>query len=409
MKILKKIVIGIGILALLLCGLIVLCAINPDIEKKLASLVPQKEETVEPALSDPEIAIEEEITARQAKEGVSENGIPAETTEEKPGASGETYEIIGPQDSAKNTSQNNNKGANGYEIPSELDVQVPTEVSGKGGYQPITENTQQLGTGSGGENNTNLGYGETGDGLTFDAAFYPYYQMLDEKGKHLYRQIYANANAVNAAFQPIESVEVSAIKDIIEAVYNDHPELFWLNTAFTCKYDSNNICAEIDLEFNDTATDLSTSLETFSNEASKILWQVEHLPSNYDKEKAVHDLLMESIDYDKSADINQSAYSALVEKKTVCAGYARAMQYLLQRLGIPCYYCTGYAGEDHAWNIVQLDDGYYNVDVTWDDTPGGEYDYFNRSDADFKTTHVRKSLSVNLPVCDGQKYRDPGQ
>lgn len=235
-------------------------------------------------------------------------------------------------------------------------MQVPTEVSGKGGYQPITENTQQLGTGSGGENNTNLGYGETGDGLTFDTAFYPYYQMLDEKGKHLYRQIYANANAVNA--------------------------------AFTCKYDSNNICAEIDLEFNDTAKDLSTSLETFSNEASKILWQVEHLPSNYDKEKAVHDLLMESIDYDKSADINQSAYSALVEKKTVCAGYA---------------------GEDHAWNIVQLDDGYYNVDVTWDDTPGGEYDYFNRSDADFKTTHVRKSLSVNLPVCDGQKYRDPGQ
>ena len=138
--------------------------------------------------------------------------------------------------------------------------------------------------------------------------------MLDEKGKHLYRQIYANANAVNA--------------------------------AFTCKYDSNNICAEIDLEFNDTAKDLSTSLETFSNEASKILWQVEHLPSNYDKEKAVHDLLMESIDYDKSADINQSAYSALVEKKTVCVGYA---------------------GEDHAWNIVQLDDGYYNVDVTWDD------------------------------------------
>ena len=110
---------------------------------------------------------------------------------------------------------------------------MPTEVSGKGGYQPITENTQQLGTGSGGENNTNLGYGETGDGLTFDTAFYPYYQMLDEKGKHLYRQIYANANAVNAAFQPIESVEVSAIKDIIEAVYNDHPELFWLNTAFT--------------------------------------------------------------------------------------------------------------------------------------------------------------------------------
>ena len=102
--------------------------------------------------------------------------------------------------------------------------------------------------------------------------------------------------------------------------------------------------------------------------------------------------------------MNQSAYSALVEGKSVCAGYARAYQYLMQRLGIPCYYCTGFAGEDHAWNIVGLDDGYYNVDVTWDDTPGGEYDYFNKTDEDYADTHVRRDLSVNLPKCEGQRY-----
>jgi transglutaminase/protease-like cytokinesis protein 3 len=102
--------------------------------------------------------------------------------------------------------------------------------------------------------------------------------------------------------------------------------------------------------------------------------------------------------------MNQSVYSALVNGETVCAGYARAMQYLMQRLGIPCYYCTGYAGQNHAWNIVRLDDGYYNVDVTWDDTPGGEYDYFNRTDAEYAGTHVRQSLSVNLPVCEAQTY-----
>ena len=68
------------------------------------------------------------------------------------------------------------------------------------------------------------------------------------------------------------------------------------------------------------------------------------------------------------------------------------------------FYCTGYAGTDHAWNIVGLDDGYYNVDVTWDDTEGGQYDYFNKTDEVYADTHVRRELSVNLPKCEGQRY-----
>ena len=55
----------------------------------------------------------------------------------------------------------------------------------------------------------------------------------------------------------------------------------------------------------------------------------------------------------------------------------------MQNLGIPCYYCRGVAGEPHAWNIIKLYDGYYNVDVTWDDSESGErYAYFNLSDAE---------------------------
>ncbi len=95
-----------------------------------------------------------------------------------------------------------------------------------------------------------------------------------------------------------------------------------------------------------------------------------------------------------------------MDHSSVCAGYSRAYQYILQKLGIPCYYCTGSSGEDHAWNIVKLDDGYYNVDVTWDDTDPATYDYFNKTDSDYAGTHVRKSLSVYLPACNGMKYRN---
>ena len=122
-------------------------------------------------------------------------------------------------------------------------------------------------------------------------------------------------------------------------------------------------------------------------------------------EKFVHDVLLERIDYQLGAAMNQSAYSALVNGETVCAGYARAFQYLMQQLDIPCYYCTGYAGESHAWNIIGLEDGWYNVDTTWDDAGEGTYDYFNRTDADYADSHVRQDMSVYLPSCDGETYR----
>ena len=64
----------------------------------------------------------------------------------------------------------------------------------------------------------------------------------------------------------------------------------------------------------------------------------------------------------------------------------------------------GLCGDGSSWNIVGLDDGYYNVDVTWDDTEGGQYDYFNKTDEVYADTHVRRELSVNLPKCEGQRY-----
>lgn len=418
MNILKKIITGIGVLAALLCALIILSAINPGITETLSSLVsgaglPSQGE--EPEEESEESLPEEESTLSDAPSDTSSDteaegdpgdssALPGEDEETDSGQSVQRQPEE-PERGSSNTGSGGERvrGMNGYEPPAESDVKVPEAVSGKSGYQPITEKSEELPDAEGGEYTSDLGYGETGDNLSFDSIFYPYYQMLDSKGQHLYRQIYANAAAYNAAFVPIEAVPVSELKDVIMAVYNDHPELFWLNTVFTCKYDQNKICAELELEFNMTLEELTASSKTFYNITNEILSQVQGLSVN-EKERRLHDILIERVEYEKGADKNQSAYSALVDGKSVCAGYARAYQYLMQRLGIPCFYCTGYAGTDHAWNIVGLDDGYYNVDVTWDDTEGGQYDYFNKTDEAYADTHVRRELSVNLPKCEGQRY-----
>ena len=287
----------------------------------------------------------------------------------------------------------------GYESPDSRSVEAPASVSGRMGYEPVQEEAQQVAPEEADDLAEAVPLGNTGSGLSFDAEFYPYYAMLETDMRSLYNQIYANAMDMVQSFAPVTAVNVDQLKTVFEAVYNDHPELFWLETGYSCKYLRNGSCVEITLKYNATASNLEASRQEFESRAGTILAAAVERGSDLEKEQYVHDSLMEQVEYVVNAPMNQSAYSALVNGRTVCAGYARAFQYLMQRLGIPCYYCTGFAGEDHAWNIIKLGEDYYNVDVTWDDTDTPTYDYFNKSDREFRTSHMRTGLAVYLPAC----------
>ncbi len=299
------------------------------------------------------------------------------------------------------------QGSAGYVAPVRGSLNLPDRVSGRNGYEPVNGEGEELADEQAETLSEQLRYGATGDGLSFDAQTYPYYHMLNDRMQHLYRQIYANALEVNESFAPVEEVNTAQLKNVFEAVYNDHPELFWLDTGYTCKYRSGGICVEVSLQYNRTARNLDQAKTDFEAAAKRILDGVANQGDDEDKEKYVHDALLDKADYALSSAMNQSAYSALVTGDTVCAGYSRAFQYLLQQLGIPCYYCVGYSGEDHAWNIVRVDGEYYNVDTTWDDTNPSTYDYYNKTDADFVGTHVRTGLSIYLPAC-GNGYSGEG-
>ena len=293
-----------------------------------------------------------------------------------------------------------------YEVTYDEPSGVPEEYLSKTGCTPVSVNEIPVTDSEAEEIENTLSAGNTGDGLTFDGLFYPYYHMLDEEGQALYRQIYANANDLTASFAPVGEPNVKRLRTAFVAVCNDHPELFWMNTAYSCLYSPSGKCSEMDLSFNRTADDHGSAQAEFESAAEAILNNARNLSSDYEKEKYIHQTLIDKITYDLNAEMNQSAYSALVNGNTVCAGYARAFQYLCTALNIPAYYCAGSAGEPHAWNIIKLGDDYYNVDTTWDDTPGREFDYFNKSDRIFRPTHRRRELSVYLPACSGEEYSD---
>ena len=253
-----------------------------------------------------------------------------------------------------------------------------------------------------------LGSGISGDGYSFDELYYPYYGMLSEAGKSLYREAYANAIAYQKTFMPSVRITDSEMKSAIEALFNDHPELFWLDTEYSYLYTGGSICVQVSLSFVMDPSEIPAAKEQFEAAVRETAGEAVGCTSDYEKEKAVHDAIIRRTIYNADARMSQSAYSALVLGETVCAGYSRAFQHILTQMGIPTYYCTGISKGDHSWNIVRLDDGYYNVDLTWDDSIAVTYTYFNRTDDDFAASHSRTGLSVYLPACNAQKYHGQG-
>lgn len=381
MNILKKLLFAFAFLFMAGCAGILVCAFNPSLTAKLAEKIegspgPSGEipDGEQPPDSEPE-------DRPSAGEGAGGSPFPDNV---QPGI---------------NAGWMNGRGGSVYEQPKQPPAGAPEGFGHLMGYEPVKGDEEQILDEEADTLAGILATGDTGSELTFDPEFYPYYAMLQPSMQQLYKQIYANAKDFTLSFTPVVAASVGQVKNVFEAVCNDHPELFWLEMGYSCKYMLSGSCVEIVLNYNDTLNSFQSSQRQFEQAAEAVLSGARALESDLAKERYVHDALMQITSYNVQAGMNQSAYSALVNGESVCAGYAKAFQYIMQQLGIPCYYCTGTAGEDHAWNIVKLGNTYYNVDVTWDDTEPATYNYFNKSDAAFVATHARNGLSVYLPAC----------
>lgn len=110
--------------------------------------------------------------------------------------------------------------------------------------------------------------------------------------------------------------------------------------------------------------------------------------STYDKYYYLASVICAKNTYSAEPDNCYSAYGALITGASVCEGYTTAFYLLCREAGLWCAYRAGLPnGEGHIWNMVKLEDGIYNVDVTWCDarTPGSKnwYAYFVKTDAQF--------------------------
>jgi len=157
---------------------------------------------------------------------------------------------------------------------------------------------------------------------------------------------------------------------IFYVILMEHPDLFWYRTSSISS--SNGGPITLNHRF------VSSNKVRLYFAERRLLRKIDEVASrykndtDYDKIKNVYTWLGAEKSYSIFLTRKAgTAWSALLDNSSVCAGFAAASQLLFQRLDIESAVILGsYSDELHAWNFVWLEDGYY----WYDSTVGGSAD-----------------------------------
>lgn len=250
-----------------------------------------------------------------------------------------------------------------------------------------------------------------------------YYQNLSEEERQIYKELLQGVQKREEMIY-VHTGDFDLLTKVYHFLMFDRPELFWCSGGLQATYyptysevTAEYNCTEQERQEKQSQIDFETQMAIGLLLSQASVEQIDQIPE-YERIKFVFEYLVNTVDYVEGAPDNQNMYSALVGKQTVCAGYARSAQYLLQKLGIECIYVTGTCsdGEAHAWNLVRCDGNWYQMDVTFGDpeymqTEEGEalrsseidYGYLCCNDEQILKERVMDDL-VSFPACTSLDY-----
>lgn len=234
-----------------------------------------------------------------------------------------------------------------------------------------------------------------------DESYRFYYKRLNENEKEAYRIIYAQIKEFPEKIL-VPSLKNDELEQVFSALSYDNPELFFLGNK--CSLTSIGNIYYFVPQYSMSKDVYEKKMAEVSKAADEILENIKGLNSEYEKELYLHDYLIKSCEYDDgTSGTTYTIYGALVEKKANCEGYSRTIQYILNFVGILNHLVTGSAIDEtgspqgHMWNVVKIDDVFYNLDATWDDylllgaveNPDhtASHIYFNINTKDLSITH----------------------
>lgn len=125
------------------------------------------------------------------------------------------------------------------------------------------------------------------------------------------------------------------------------------------------------------------------------------------KLKRIHDAIIDTSTYEPG---RHHFADLLLKGQGSCVAYATAMQMMLHMVKIDCRIVTGTDAMNHVWNLVDLNDEWYHLDVAWNDPeaelPLRMYDYYLLTDVEMDSTHdwVDSELHPETPEVNPWHY-----
>lgn len=262
---------------------------------------------------------------------------------------------------------------------------------------------------------------------SFDRALdgqveYFYYSHSTPSQQALY-DVLLNAIQMHEEKVTVDGYSAQEIRTMTWAVVYDHPELFWFDRFCLGE-------GEVEFIYGATKEESAQLQQRMEASIAKYLEGIDDSMSAYDAAIRIYVRVIQTVDYDtvslkkqkqnggeKAGEIDtlRTICGVFLNQKAVCEGYARAVQYLLQKCGIECAEAAGTiqkedgeTGGGHAWNLLKIDGEYYHLDATWDDSSDTiqsvkktdfGFDYFCVTTEEILRTRSMELCPIKLPEC----------
>lgn len=207
------------------------------------------------------------------------------------------------------------------------------------------------------------------------------YSLLNDNERSAYNTVHEAINSFKPEVNDFSvSLTETQMQKVVDYIQRDHPEIFWFQHGATFYYDSaSRVVNKIELKYCMTQDEAEKRSKKIDAATKSFLTSINDSMSDYEVTLHIYENIIQLVDYDTiglekqkrttvsatEPDDLRSIYGVFVNKKAVCAGYAKAFQYLLNMCGIECTYVTS---DTHAWNLIKLEGDYYHIDVTWGDS-----------------------------------------